>query len=126
MGAQNFDGLKAFTAAETISRYRLVKLDSSGNIVNATLGDRNLLGVAQDDVTSGNSTTVRILNSGGTVKLYCERPVNAGNHLLYPTYNGMVTSGALSGVSTFGTGFTALETITQGGLLEAVRNTHNQ
>jgi hypothetical protein len=115
---------KTFTAGETLAANRLVKLDSSANVVYTTLNSV-AIGVTQDAATSGDPVNVALLSTGRTFEIATEAGATVGNCSGIPSYNGMLHFGIISGISPT---FVALESLSgaSGGIIEVLRfNTTN-
>jgi len=101
-------GLKAFTANSTIQMFELVSL-VDGTTVLRCAADAVPVGVAQESVTvSGSHVTVKLLNSGGTMKIKAGAAIAAAA----ACYEGATGMMAASGDTVVGT---ALEAATASG-----------
>lgn len=111
-------GVKAFTTGAAVSKFRFVKLDSSGNVVHCNYGDTPI-GVSQEAGASGDIISVALLNSQGTLKVAAEGIITAPNHSGVPTYGGMLSVSILSGINFTKMPFSVLESSTgQNGIVE--------
>ena len=87
-------GFKAFIANEAITRHTTVKLTgSTGDHVSVCGSNEANLGFADDTVASGEYLTVKLKNTGGTLKAMAGAAVTVGA-ALYNQASGKVTSEA--------------------------------
>src|SRR5690242_10406234 len=68
------------------SQYRFVKLDSTQNqVVVATAGTDNIIGVLQDTPTSGDAARVTLANAGGTTLITASAAISLGAYVTATT-----------------------------------------
>jgi len=101
-------GQKAFTAAETITRYQGVKLSSAGTVSVAGSNEANI-GFADGNAVSGETLTVKLKNVGGTFKAKANGTFSAAASL----YN--MAAGTVDDVSGGTARYLAIEAATASG-----------
>lgn len=96
------DRLTAPAGADlTGKRYCLVKEDASNNIVLATAGTDNIIGVLDSEGKLGDSVDVVLINGSGTFKVKASATITAGASLTATT-GGLAVSTTTTGHRVFG------------------------
>jgi hypothetical protein len=93
MGAQAVtnSGKKTFTAGEALAAYRLVKLNSSGNVVYADAGD-DWIGSTLNAVANGDDVAVQLRGCGGSRTLTASAAISTIASLVYLQDDGKVST----------------------------------
>lgn len=68
-------GLKAFTSGATINRYERVKLVSG--VLQVAGSDEYAIGLAEENVVSGDACTVKLISVAGTFKAVASEAIPA-------------------------------------------------
>lgn len=89
MAVYNDGSYVPFLVATAVTIHRLVKLDSSGNLVPVAAVADIPIGVAQESCAAGEHCTVRMLNAPGFVKLEAQAAITV-NTPLYMEADGTV------------------------------------
>ena len=116
MSQQVEGNVKAFTAGEALTAFRIVKFDGT-NVVYADEADGvNGIGVVQIDVANGGNAPVALKHGGRTFMVTADGAISAGDEI-FPADDGKVSNVA-TGKSRIGQ---ALETATaDGDIIEAI------
>ena len=111
----------AAAADFTGKRYTIVKTDSNGNIVNASAATDAILGVIDNEPTSGKTADVVIINSEGTFKVKCGGTISKDAYLTSDS-NGAAIATTTTGNRVFGR---ALTSAVSGQIVEYVKLDEN-
>jgi len=92
--SQYNEGKKAFTAGGTIARFATVKLSSSsGTVVEVCGSNESNIGFAAEAAVSGDTMTVFLKNTGGTVRALAHAAIAAGDTLYNAAAGRLVNTG---------------------------------
>lgn len=109
----------ALTAQDfTGKRYTAVKLDSNGNLVQATSATDPILGVIDTDITSGRPAEVVLLNSEGTFKIQTSAGITKDAYITIDT-NGLGIAATTTGQRVIGR---AVRTTVTGEVAEYIKS----
>ena len=75
MAVQDDSGYKAYKVATAVTIYRLVKLDSSSELVPVAAVSDIPIGVAQESCAAGEHCTVKLLTAPGTFKVEAQAAI---------------------------------------------------
>ena len=75
MAVQDDSGFKSYKVATAVTIYRLVKLDSSSELVPVSGVTDKPIGVAQESCAAGEHCTVKLLTAPGTFKVEAQAAI---------------------------------------------------
>ena len=107
---------KTFSTTATIAQYRVVTINTSGEVITATATDANpLIGLTtREVVTAGDPASIQLLNGGGTGFVTLVATVTTGDSV----YSG--ADGKVSPTATGGLVGVALETAGANDVIEVL------
>lgn len=73
---------RAFTAGEGLPAYRLAKLDAGKAVLNTSAAADEPLGATERPAASGESVSLRLLNTAGTLEIEAGEAVAVGDDLV--------------------------------------------
>lgn len=79
MAVQVDSGFKTYKVATAVTIYRLVKLDSSGDLVPVAAVADIPIGVAQESCAAGEHCTVKLLTAAGTFKIEAQAAITTNS-----------------------------------------------
>jgi len=88
--SQQTESPKTFLSGEALARFRFVKFDAAGTVMYAAAADLGI-GVTQQAVAITTGVAVRLVNTGGSLKVTAAAAFSAGDYL-YHAADGKVSS----------------------------------